>query len=661
MTTSPLRNVSPSTAELTERPGFPGSLLEFWGASAGAERLSESLAGAPARIPVPKASAREAWDQADPATVANIIARARKDLNGPWPQMRATEFARLRTADERARYEGQVFARHIRLNRAVVAAVASPDAAVRRLFLDEVIDGVMLFCEQSTWSWPAHDDSLATRGWVVPNPENPFLDLGAGDVLAQLGWIDHVLGEELDQHAPGVRSRIRQEAERRCFTPFLERKDFRWRRNRNNWIAWIPCNLIIGALTLLDDPHRRAEVVAEAITLLDEFLDTIGTDGAIDEGYVYWWRGPAMLLDALELLHHVSAGELSAIHIPKVGATARFPLKMQLDHHWYYNPADGRALPGNNQPWHLLHRWGNLLGDAEVSNHAASHRHPELDVAAEFGGDQKPAIHGMLGQLLMGLSDRRWTAAQTAPAPLPRDVWLPSVEIAIARETAGSAEGLTLAIKGGHNAESHNHNDVGSLVVAIDGRPMAVDVGCPQYDAKTFSAERYTLWMMQSSWHNTPEPRGVAQLATANAASGQFVFAPGTETTSVSMDLTAAYELHELQTLSRTASLNRVQKLVTVEDSWRFTAPGEPMAIHYVLAGNVTLDNQAGSAMVEVPQQDHRLLISWDPGLASATMERKDFADTSLNAVWGTHLTRLRLLATTKSAEGSIAVSFQAV
>lgn len=30
---------------------------------------------------------------------------------------------------------------------------------------------------------------------------------------------------------------------------------------------------------------------------------------------------------------------------------------------------------------------------------------------------------------------------------------------------------LVLAIKGGHNDESHNHNDVGSFLIAVDGIP----------------------------------------------------------------------------------------------------------------------------------------------------------------------------------------------
>ena len=81
----------------------------------------------------------------------------------------------------------------------------------------------------------------------------------------------------------------------------------------------------------------------------------------------------------------------------------------------------------------------------------------------------------------------------------------------LARTAAGTSRGLTLAIKGGHNGEHHNHNDVGSVVVAVDGVPVIVDAGRPTYTAQTFGPDRYAIWTMQSGWHNVPEIRGTAQ------------------------------------------------------------------------------------------------------------------------------------------------------
>jgi hypothetical protein len=44
-----------------------------------------------------------------------------------------------------------------------------------------------------------------------------------------------------------------------------------------------------------------------------------------------------------------------------------------------------------------------------------------------------------------------------------------------------------MAIKGGNNGESHNHNDVGSFIIYTDGEPLFIDPGVGEYTAKTFS------------------------------------------------------------------------------------------------------------------------------------------------------------------------------
>jgi len=40
---------------------------------------------------------------------------------------------------------------------------------------------------------------------------------------------------------------------------------------------------------------------------------------------------------------------------------------------------------------------------------------------------------------------------------------------------------------GSHNAQSHNHNDVGNAICVRDGAPVLVDAGRPTYTAQTFS------------------------------------------------------------------------------------------------------------------------------------------------------------------------------
>jgi hypothetical protein len=51
-----------------------------------------------------------------------------------------------------------------------------------------------------------------------------------------------------------------------------------------------------------------------------------------------------------------------------------------------------------------------------------------------------------------------------------RDIWLPETRVMVACDAAGSSQGYYPAIKGGHNNESHNHNDVGHFIIYIGCR-----------------------------------------------------------------------------------------------------------------------------------------------------------------------------------------------
>ncbi len=123
--------------------------------------------------------------------------------------------------------------------------------------------------------------------------------------------------------------------------------------------------------------------------------------------------------------------------------------------------------------------------------------------------------YGSLARVLPALL-RSGDLAATPPAePLDGEVWLPDLQMMAARERPGSSQGLYVAAWGGHNAQSHNHNDVGNVIVFADGQPVLIDVGVGEYTAKTFSSRRYEIWTMQSAWHNLPTINGVDQGAGA--------------------------------------------------------------------------------------------------------------------------------------------------
>jgi hypothetical protein len=89
----------------------------------------------------------------------------------------------------------------------------------------------------------------------------------------------------------------------------------------------------------------------------------------------------------------------------------------------------------------------------------------------------------------------------------------------VLRESENPDEGLFLAMKGGDNNESHNHNDVGSFIVYKNGKPVLIDAGVGEYTKQTFSPDRYKIWSMQSLYHNLPSFDGVGQVNGSQYAS----------------------------------------------------------------------------------------------------------------------------------------------
>lgn len=592
--------------------------------------LAATCGGTPAHLrppadalPVPTA---ERWAaRVSPDVGRRLVDRARADLDAPWPQPRASAAARVHRDGDRDGYEQQVFARQRRLSRAVVAALSDDDPR----YLDEVADGVWLLCEQSTWCWPAHDDTYARHGSVLATVTDPFLDLGAGEVVGQLAWIDHVLGRRLDERYPGLRQRIRHEARTRVIEPFLSRRDWHWLGldgHVHNWNPWIHGNVLVAGLVLCEEGDERDQLVALVAQGLDRYVAALPADGAIDEGYAYWWNGACRALEALDLLAYATDGAWDPV--PEVEAlreTVAFPHRSHLGGPWYVNLADGPARPPADQPWHALHRAARAVGDDEARRHAVAQHRNDLPATEEAG----------LGRLLRALTDDAWLAETREASPLPADVWLPSTQVWLARGHAGSAAGLTIVMKGGHNDENHNHNDVGSIIVASDGVPVIVDAGRPTYTAQTFGPDRYDIWTMQSDWHSVPRISGAAQPHGRAFAASDPVLVRTDDTTALDLEIGGAYPAGSVRSWRRRAAHHRSGH-VTIDDRWE--AAGPDTEVRLLLAGSVTTGD--GWARVSPLDGATPVRITWPAG-APHTLVVRELDDPMLTDVWGDRLSRL--------------------
>ncbi|MEZ4659444.1 MAG: hypothetical protein R2911_17940 [Caldilineaceae bacterium] len=238
------------------------------------------------------------WE-ALPATLRQAkVAQAEPLLGAEWPSLPATLFLEFARNGNRRNYEIAHFERRGRLGTLVIAECIEAQGR----FLDDIVNGIWVLCEESFWGVPAHIGRQAA-GIGLPDTREVVVDLFAAETGALLAWSSYLLGDRLDTVWPLLRERIRREVDARILTPCLERDDHMWMgfgntgRRVNNWNPWICSNWLACTLLLEEDEARRQESVFKIMRTVDNFVDPYPRDGGCDEGPSYWGRAGASLLD----------------------------------------------------------------------------------------------------------------------------------------------------------------------------------------------------------------------------------------------------------------------------------------------------------------------------------------------------------------------------
>jgi hypothetical protein len=250
-------------------------------------------------------------------------------------------------------------------------------------------------------------------------------------------------------------------------------------------------------------------------------------------------------------------------------------------------------------------------------------------------------------------------AADVKPQePLVRDAWLPDLQLMVARDQAGSTNGLFLAVHGGHNAESHNHNDVGSCIVAVNGQPVLIDVGVETYTRKTFSPQRYEIWTMQSAYHNLPTINGVMQGAGREYAAREVAYRSDDASAEVSLDLAGAYPKDAgVERWQRRFRLVRGRE-IELTDTYKLHASKAPLALNFMTACDVESSSPGRLILAggknAAAEGNPGLTITFDPAVLRANVETIQVDDGRIKSVWGDHVKRIQLVMEKPPLAGSL-------
>lgn len=444
--------------------------------------------------------------------LAHLVTAALDDHPPPPPPPGWSLYRLYRDTGDRRRYETVYFARRGHLNAAALAALADPTPTT----LDRLADALWSTCDEWTWALPAH-------AHLVDGTDRDMtrcVDLFAAETGHTLAEIVALLGDHLP--APVTR-RVRTEVHRRVLHPyFADPRPWRWETARTNWSAVCAGAAGMAALALWPDSPRLTAALGRCRSALTCYLSGLTADGGCPEGLDYWVYGFGYFTYFAEALRARTGDDLLAAS-PRVTAAARFPAAVQLAAGRFVTFSDTTDSP--LLPTGLLCRLADRLDT------------PLPTLRAVPGLDADPCHRW--AHLSRNLA---WTdpARLDGPPPPPGSAWLPHLAWLVDRRRVDRRL-VAFAAKGGHNAEPHNHNDLGHFLLATDGEQLLVDLGAGEYSADYFGHRRYTHLHPSAQGHSVPVVDGRDQRAGRDAAATVRHVHHGPDGADLALDLSAAY------------------------------------------------------------------------------------------------------------------------
>ncbi|AOS44337.1 Heparinase II/III-like protein [Lacunisphaera limnophila] len=502
------------------------------------------------------ATDRALWAKAA-ATIpaAELVAAALKEREQPVPELSDDLYLRYTRDGNRTDFQQANLRRMARLN--LLAWAEGVEHQGR--FLPALVQQVEAILAEKTWVLPAHDPKLN-------NFEGRWTEVDL--MVAMKGWsLATIAYWHADQLPPELHNRIRAELKRRVIAPFLARvhgeksadtDGMWWNQADNNWNAVCHAGVVGVALATLESRAERAEVIGFAALNLEYYLRGFAADGYCSEGIGYWNYGFGHFAMVSETLATATGGRVRPLSGDHAFRVAAYPAGFQI-------------LPGIYP----------AFADMDVKDRPSSW----FGALAVRQGYPTP-----LGMKVWNLTVNDLKSLQTyeaamkvflplataglPPAPAPRinanHYWFADAQVYTGRATPN----FGAAIKGGHNAENHNHNDLGSFVVAAGDRAVLVDPGLEVYTKRTFGPDRYVSKVLSSYGHAVPVVAGQLQQPGREFAAKVISTAFSEKEDTVVLDLSGGYEVPALKSLVRTFTLRRAPKAeIIVRDTVEFSAP----------------------------------------------------------------------------------------
>jgi len=571
-----------------------------------------------------------------------MIRAGEEYLGYDWPVATAMEYLQFALVGSRVAYETPNAANR----RALSALIDAEYAEQKGRFIPDIINGLWATMDEATWVVPAHND-----GHELPNFDRPaIIGLFSAGTSGMLANAYYLFKEQIDAVSPLVLRRLEKVIEERMMAPFMD--NLYWWSGATgtaacNWTPWIVSNALLCFGILEKDEARRAAAVARGVWMVDNFLDEYHPDGGCDEGPSYWGKAGGALFDCLCLLSDLTGGAFESLFKePLVQNIGRYIYRAHIVDGDFTNYADAqRKFRASTD---MIYRYGKKMEDDNmVRLGVALHNlYKAEDAAADPNAVTVPDLHGdyrhHYRHVVAALSFGELDSAEDRGFPLLESVFIDGIELIAERQTGGTTRGLYLSAKGGHNNESHNHNDIGTFVVYSDGEQAIVDLGAGLYTAETFGPRRYEIPQMQSSYHNLPEINGVMQKNGRQYRSRQVSYQNENGVTVFSQDIAAAYpEEAGVKNWRRTFTFDRAEETITLADEAEFAGEQNHLETMFILP----VEPMPEGSTVTIPLENARPVVITGEDVAFSVEEVDLSYDEKLYIYWNKRVWRVKAAA----------------
>lgn len=534
-----------------------------------------------------------------------VVIEGEKRISTPINSLLFSDYKIYDTSGSRKEYEKEYFEHRERLNTFAILAMAYED----KKYVDALENAIWAICDEYTWCLPAHlgGKSLIfmekSEGNVRQHDKQ--VDLFASETGFALAEIITLLKDKL---APIVVERAKKLIFERILIPFTQiDRMFFWETSTNNWAAVCAGSVGAAAIYLIEESECLAPIILKVCNVLDSFLSGYENDGACTEGLAYWNYGFGFYVYFVDLLNKRTAGKIDLLEGEKIKNIAMFQQVSFLSENNVVSFSDG-YYRFNYRPG-LTCYLKNRFDEVVI---------PDVKYSASFTEDH-------CFRWCHNLRDFIWNDEKlySNNEKANKAYYLEDAKWFISINTLKN-NNISFAAKGGHNDEPHNHNDVGTFILHVNGESILTDTGAGEYTKEYFGPNRYNFICNSSLGHSVPiinrKAQGVgreykSEIINVKTSDNEDVF---------ELDISKAYDIEGLNKLVRKLSFDKSESgKLLLRDSYSFAIKPEMVTERFVSFNEPKLQD----GIIELEGKNGKVKISFDSTILSPSYQKEPFVN----------------------------------